>query len=278
MTYNELRAEVCALGFETEIEAEDRLLFATKRALSMLFTERPLYKILSFAKPKLTPVFKLDVLEHRGGRADSFPFNARSYSFITSGVGHYTVTDGSGSRSVEFGPEQRLHRDFLHGSGKIEFFGELFYTVYSLAFFDELYGTRREDIPLLDGIQEYRIKDYADDFLACTSLPQNERGEVIEGASVSAGFINIPSDYCGRILLKYKAVPRCSLENGDEPLLLPDGCEPLLPLLVSAYVWLDDAPEKAEYYMMLYRDGMAAVRAYNRGTVDTEYTVKDGWA
>ncbi len=278
MTYNELRSEVCALGFESDIESEERLLFAARRALNIIFTERPLYKNLSISKPKMTPIFKKEKLEHRGGEREEFEFNAKAFSFISSGVGYFTVTDELGERRWEFGTREHVHRGFLHGGGSIRFEGDYSYTVYSLALFDELYGEDITDIPLLDGFHEYKISDYVNDFLACCSAPENDSGYAIEGASVSAGVISIPESFSGRVNLRYKASPVYSGEIGDENITLPDGCEHLLPLLVSAYVWLDDDTEKSEYYMMLYREGMAAVRAYNRSAADFEYTVKDGWA
>ncbi len=278
MTYNELQREVCALGFEGELESEERLLFAARRAMNIIFTERPMYKTLTVSKPRMLPVLKIKCIEHKGGEQDSVSFCARSFSFSSYGSGSYTVTDPSGIRSCDFARDENLHRGYLHGEGKIEFKGDYFYTVYDLAFFDELYGEEINDIPVLDGSFEYRISDYTDDFLACASLPQDENGDVIEGSSVSCGIISVPTGYSGRITLKYKASPTHILGNADEDLILPDGCEHLLPLLVSAYVWLDDDTEKSDYYMMLYRDGMAAVRTFNRDALDNEYTVKDGWA
>ncbi len=277
MTYNELREEVLALGFESELESEERLRFAAKRAMNIIFTERPLYKTLMLAKPNMAPILKIEQTEHRGGTEERFEFSAKSYSFISSGAGTYTVSDAAGVRSFDFGREKKQHRGFLHGEGSISFTGDFFYTVYNLAFFDELYGESESDIPLLDGFYEYDIKSYADDFLACGSAPEDEHGIPIEGASVSAGLIKIPTDFCGRVFVKYKSAPN-ALAGGDDKLILPDGCEHLLPLLVSAYIWLDDDTEKSEYYMMLYREAMAAVRAYNRDALDGEYTVKDGWA
>ncbi len=278
MTYNELRSEVCALGFEPDIESEERLLFATNRAMNIIFTERPLYKTLSLSKPQMLPVFKTDSIEHKGSETLSLDVCGKSYSFITSGTGGYTVQDSYGTEAHEFSANEKVHKGFLHGNAKIEFFGEYFYTVYSFAVFDELYGESENDIPLLDGFYEYDVKQHAPDFLSYISSPEDELGNSIPGAEVSAGTMSIPTDYFGRIFLKYKAAPKPIGKNGDESLVLPDGCEHLLPLLVSAYVWLDDDTDKAEYYMMLYRDGMAAVRAYNRSAIDSEYTVKDGWA
>lgn len=278
MTYNDLCAEVCALGFEPEIESEDRLLFATRRAMNIIFTERPLYKTLTLSKPKMIPSLKIECIEHSGGVTDTVSASAKAYSFITCGSGSYTVTDSFEKRTYFFNANEKLHRGFLRGDGKIEFTGDYFYTVYNIALFDELYGQNEKDIPLLDGFYEYDVKEYTNDFLSYVSMPEDENGHPITGASVSGNIISIPTEYCGRVLLKYKSAPTLIQGHENENLILPDGCEYLLPLLVAAYVWLDDDTDKAEYYMMLYRDGMAAVKAYNRVGVDTAYIVKDRWA
>ena len=52
----------------------------------------------------------------------------------------------------------------------------------------------------------------------------------------------------------------------------------IVPLLAAAYVWLDDDAEKAQYYMSLYRDGMASLKLYSPRCVSTEYEDVTGWA
>ena len=124
MTYNDLCAEVCALGFEPEIESEDRLLFATRRAMNIIFTERPLYKTLTLSKPKMIPSLKIECIEHSGGVTDTVSASAKAYSFITCGSGSYTVTDSFEKRTYFFNANEKLHRGFLRGDGKIEFTGD----------------------------------------------------------------------------------------------------------------------------------------------------------
>ena len=59
---------------------------------------------------------------------------------------------------------------------------------------------------------------------------------------------------------------------------IPSELEHLVALVTASYVWLDDDPEKAQYYMSLYREGMSALKIYTRRAVDTAFTDATGWA
>lgn len=277
MTYNDLRAEVAALGFESEIELSNDLLRATQRALRMIFTERPLYKTVQFFQNSIKPIIKIESLAHCGGVTDSVSFNAKAYSFRTTGEGTYTIVDGSEKRTVDFSGIESLHKGFLYGNGTLEFLGAYSYTVYDLAIFDEILSSDEKDIPVLCDFIEYDVKSYAGDFLTYSSPPENELGIPIPNASVCGGKMRIPVDYTGKIRLLYKAAPTSISGDGDEDIILPDGCEHLLALVVAAFVWLDDDGEKAQYYMNLYREAMAAVKFYDRAGVNPSYQDVIGW-
>ena len=63
----------------------------------------------------------------------------------------------------------------------------------------------------------------------------------------------------------------------DAPLDIPSGAAHLLSLLVAAFIWLDDDAEKAQYYMALYRDGLAAYKYRQLSQRDKKYHT-NGWA
>ena len=278
MTYKDLCAEIAALGFETEIDSEERMLTAVNRALMLIYTERPTYERISIFKPGITPVTKIGDFSHKGGDTDSFSYNARAYSFKTCGTGKYKICEGEKEEIFEFSQNSTLHRGFLHGKGTIEFFGEYSFSVYDLVLFDEIYGASPEDIPALSGYTEYKIRDIAPDFLSCVYAPTDEHGISIVNATVRGGIMRIPDAYHGRINLVYKKAPRNMMGNPDDEVTVPVGCEHLLALLAASYVWLDDDPEKSQYYMSLYREAMSAVKYYDRAHIDNSYHVTDGWA
>lgn len=278
MTYKELCAEIAALGFETELDSQERISSAVNRALMLIYTERPLYSKISIFKPPISSATRVGDFSHKGGTTDSFSYNARAFSFRTSGIGKYKICEGMREEIFEFSQNSELHRGFLHGEGRIDFVGEYSFSVYDFVFFDEIYGSALGDIPTLSGYTEYKIKDYAEDFLAFVSEPTDEDGKSIDGSSVRGGIMRVPDGYFGKINLIYKKSPKKILGNPDEDIVLPDGCEHLLALLAASYVWLDDDADKAQYYMSLYREAMSAVKYYGRAHVDNSYHVIDGWA
>ena len=278
MTYKELCAEITALGFETEIDSQERLLSSINRALMMIYTERPLYANISIFKPPITQASKIADFTHRGGKTDSFSYNARAFSFRTSGIGKYNISEGEKEQMFEFSQNSELHRGFLHGIGRIDFVGDYSFSVFDFAFFDEIYGESYENIPTLSGYTEYNLINFADDFMAFVFQPTDENGKNIAGASVRGGIMKIPDSYVGKINLIYKKAPKKLLGNTDEEIVLPDGCEHLLALLSASYVWLDDDPDKAQYYMSLYREAMSAVKYYDRSHIDNSYHITNGWA
>ena len=58
---------------------------------------------------------------------------------------------------------------------------------------------------------------------------------------------------------------------------MPEETRELLPLLVASYLWLDDDPEKAEYYRALYADGINILRRNVFRRLDNVYKT-NGWA
>ena len=281
MTYNDLCNEIISLGFETELESGERVLSAVNRALMTIFTERPLYKELTFFSRQITPMIEHEVIHHKGGEKVliSYSDEAKAYSFRTDGKGRYAVVLRSESgKTFDFSKSGELHRGFLEGAGAIFLIGDYSYTAYNFAIFDELFGDKVEDIPVISDYLKFKMSDYCDDFLSFVSLPTDEEGKEITDAQLNGGVMSIPRSYTGKIQLVYKSAPKTLSGNPNEEIILPVGCEHLPALLASAYVWLDDDAEKAQYYMSLYREAMSAVKYYGKDISNGAYYDVNGWA
>jgi len=174
----------------------------------------------------------------------------------------FEISDESGTRNVNFSGNDGLHRGFIHGSGELLFKGDYSYTVSNLALYDELFGPSVEDIPIAASHIEYNVKGYVNDFLSFVLPPKDSSGRDIKGASVRGSTVSIPCEYEGDVTILYKKAASEPSGAPDEEITVPDGCEHLLPLIVAAYVWLDDDAERSQYYMSLYREGMSAVKYY----------------
>ena len=80
-------------------------------------------------------------------------------------------------------------------------------------------------------------------------------------------------------MLKYRCKPLFDIDTElDGELDIDPECEHLLALLSASYIWLDDDAEKAQYYMSLYREGMASLKLYSTRCVNAEYEDVTGWA
>ena len=278
MTYKDLCEQITALGFESELESEERVLNAANRAIMTIFTERPLYKKLTLYKHRITPIEQTAAINHVGGEDVTLTYDgAKAYSFKTCGAGRCVITENGTDTSIEFSESAEVHRGFLHGSGAMRFTGEYSYTIYDIAIFGEIFSGKTEDIPTLSDFFEYEMKKYCDDFLSFSSAPTDAYGMAIDGALLQGGVMSSPEDYFGKISLTYKSAPKKLTGNLDEEISLPLGCEHLPALLASAYVWLDDDADKAQYYMSLYREAMSAVKYYGREKIDGKYRDVNGW-
>ena len=277
MTYNDLCEEVKALGFEEELESSTRTFFAANRALRAIYTERPVYDTLTIYRADVQPYIRIDRIDHKGGECDTISFNARAYSFKSSGNGDFVINDAGGERTVSFSGNGTLHKGFLYGEGKISFMGEYAFSIFDISLFDDVLSESIEDIPSVDGFVKYNAERFVKNFLSFVSLPTDENGSVIKNSSALGNTLRIPYGFSGRINATYKVCPRLS-EDPSEEIPIPVGCDHLLPLLTAAYVWLDDDEEKSRYYMSLYREGLAAAKFYDRSLLNATYNETNGWA
>ena len=278
MTYNELKAQVASLGFERTVADDDGLRRALLRGLDTLFTDLPEVRVkrIYISAPKLTNVYK--VVEHSGTQTELYTLVGTAFSFRPHGDGAYTLTDGESVTRVNFYASDGVVKGRLaSGGGGIRFEGDCDYTVTNLATFGGRYDAT------LGGVPEYAEKRTLDlggiipDFGGVAAVPIAVGGNMsgLE-LSVRANLLYLPFLLDGEVEVEYYRTPALPAAK-DAPLDIPRGTEHLLAFLVASFIWLDDDAEKAQYYMALYRDGIAAINARSRLERHAEY-VTDGWA
>ena len=119
----------------------------------------------------------------------------------------------------------------------------------------------------------------ANDFMMPISMPEARNGVMIPGAFVSGAALTLPRELEGDVFLLYKRKPKeISAYTANEEIDIPAFCTHLLPLLTAAYLWLDDAPDNADYYMDIYRRESTKLRRAVSPAVGAEYTNVTGWA
>ena len=278
MTLQELKNEIAALGFESELEDGGAFTFAVKRAIATIYTERGIHKTLRLYQRNPKPDFHIPTICHDGGSMNTYSLTGGAYFFRVSGNGYFTVTDRNGVREYEFNSNNSTVRGHVIGEGEISFCGNLCYTVYDFCHFTELFSEDLESI-CYGGFTEYDIRRAAPDYLGACDSARDSSGRIIEGASICSGILSVPYSYEGEIVLKYRCKPPVDMDKEDDQTIdIDPECEHLLPLLVASYVWLDDDEEKAKYYLTLYREGMAALKLYSPSCINSEYEDVTRWA
>ena len=279
MTLNDIKAEVASLGFESEIEKEDVFLVALRRALDTVYTERGVHKNVRIICNPTPPKTLYEMIIHRGNDTQSFQIEGKAYSFSVCGRGIFTVSDDFGDIEYRFDSPLAYFRGFVNGSATITFSGEFCYTVHNLCDFESLSGDKEEDIPYYSERVEYKISDYAPDFLSLLEMPTDNRQIKLDCAELCGSNLILPYSYIGEVNLKYRsAPPTVSPDEADEEIDLPRELLHLVSLLTASYVWLDDDAEKSRYYYSLYRDAMTGVKLYSTRCLNTEYKDVLRWA
>ena len=272
MTLKDIQKQVAALGFEREIDTDDSFISAVNRAFSIIYTERAIHKSMRFYRNPILPNSHIPILTHECKECISLPTSAKAYSFYVSGNAKIRISQKSGEIIRQFNSQNAKVRGFIEEGATIEFFGDFRYTVYDLATFDTLESDREEDIPFYESVAVYDLSKTASDFRSAIELPEDANGKKIENSSVCNTTLVLPYRYSGQVNLKYRAsAPVVSPDEADNEIDIPKEIEHLVPLLAAAYVWLDDDSDKAQYYMSLYREQMAAVKLYSTQCLSPEY-------
>lgn len=281
MTLGDIRGEVCALGFESEIRNGEDFIFALNRALSQIYTVIDIHSTLTFFQSAPEKRISIGKIFHTGGSVRTVNLPKGAYTFFLSGSGHYSLKDSFGVREFSFDTKRERCSGFVTEDTELSFYGDFFFSVYDLTLYPGYITGDVSEIPIGRGYSEYSIEEYAPDYLAIKDMPTDEKGNEIEGAEICCGKIRIPSSYCGEVNLTYRrSAPKITLDDHTSELDIPREAEHLVPLLTAAYVWLDDDADKAQYYMALYRENLASLKLYTRSCqrTDTAYTDLTGWA
>lgn len=275
MTYRELAEECAALGFEDDVGEDGRFLYAARRALALLNTEYPAVGEVNFFCEAVVPRESRREIFHPAGTELSVPLSGKSYSFRVGGRGSYRP---EGETPRAFDAPSVLVREYRGEAGYLLFCGDYDYTVRDFAVFDAC-PPMREEIPTLAPVRTFSLRTLAPDFLCPDGIARGEDGTPIVGASVYGDTLTLPREYHGCVTLRYRRAP--SKIASDDPagrIDVPAPAAHLLPLLTASYLWLDDEPERSQYYLNLYRTGMSALKYTGAPNRDPGYQDVLQWA
>lgn len=279
MTVKALMDEVVSLGFSDGISDERGFYFAANRAAAEIAKDRPTVKTLTVRKENLLPKKQHPTVTHPGGTDVSVPLSGGSCTFRVSGEGTYGLAREGTYGLRPFRGENVLCKLPAAAGDVLLFSGEYDYTVYDLCEYDAAPAPGRIGLCVKGEPLVLRGEEIDENFLAFTDYPMTPQGRAVPILSASPCEIRVKEDYEGQILLSYGVLPKKMAP--DEPGANIDLCPAvlsLLPLLTAAYLWLDEEPAKAQYYMGLYRSGMRSLRESDLARQYGSYQTTDHWA
>ena len=287
MTIADLYQSVAQLGFETSLEDEARFVYAANRALLQVNSLRPATGIYmlnhaplenKLVEDTFTPVEKVEDLCFEAVDAKTYYFEANG-----NGVVYVELYDEDSGVWAIIGVEEfaqsnsfssrrgfiKRDGEFVNGRVRLRFTGPYLYSIRNVALYEHLYSDSVVDIPAFEPFSRYDISSLASDFLALDKPPMKE-GDVEprilnQDYGVENGrIILLPYNSKGLYKIVYQKHPGIIPYTGDAfenttQLSLDDDLCALLPILVASYLWLEDEPEKAQFYFAIYQERAADI-------------------
>lgn len=303
MTVSELYKQVAQLGFEDVLEENSRFYYAANRAILQVASIRPaISSCVIHHKPmknlllnsSFSPQEKTEPLCFEAIDAKAFYFEADGEGIVY--VEGYDEDNGEWTelKHIELSSDKTFvpYKDFIKWDGefftgrvRLRFTGEYLYSVKSVALYRHLYSNDREDIPAYEAYTRYDISSLTRDFLSLCSPPieGEERERLNQNYDVEDGrVILLPYGVQGCYKVLYRRRPRAIVLQVDAAedtavIDLDEELCSLLPTLVASYVWVEDEPSMAQYYLTLYRE--RAIDVERRITNSAPVTIKNtsGW-
>ena len=269
MTVAQLEGAVARLGFAPSIEDGAELLRdAAARALDEVAAARPrLSRVSLWHLPARPLYFEGSQEPIMGEKTFSLP-DGLSFFLRVMGCGSFTVKRAGGRSSIysfitpEGAPPAIFGGELPPGSGELSFrFScEGSYRILTLAIYDTLFSGRPPDP---NEPTDYDLGLLFPAFGGLTEPPKTKDGRLLtEGAEGdytldNGRILRLSPHAAGDIRLTYRR--RLSLpREGELPVTEEEAA--LLPLFCAAYVYLEDDPEKAAFYLARFRDGLARLR------------------
>lgn len=307
LTFGTLKEQIRDLGFEQDDTiAEDEyrkiILSSCNRAIALInSTLKPIVDKYTISRYPLENVVSspygglFDIVPYIGN-ALTFSGTAKAYYFECDGNGTATIVDADGTRTVTmvangiFTP----YRGFLNGNSTITFSGNFAYNVRNVAMYKILTSANVIDIPAYTQNVRYDISELTKVGGKPVFMDFLDSQSVLEGNFSDNNSYSKINDYHiegnSTIVLKYDDIGQLTVWFKKRPSELtsdtPDTFEielhyivqPLVCLLASHYIWLDDEERKATLYWNEYDDLKNQIMG-NASNQQARLTIKNttGW-
>jgi hypothetical protein len=304
MRVSELYKQVAQLGFEDSLEDENRFYYAANRALLQVSTIRPAISAYVINHKPMENLIKENTFSPIE-RSEDLIFeatDAKAYYFEVDGTGslYIEAQDAASGEWVIIGAQEftsnrrfipykgfiKKDGSFTTGSVRLRFVGDYLYSVKNVAMYRHVYSNSVEDIPAYEPYTRYDISSLVPDFLSLNSPPISEddnyerlnQGYDVEGGKVI--LLPYSTEGCFKVLYRRKPTEIENDGNASEDNAIIDLDEELcsiLPILIASYVWVEDEPGMAEYYLTLYRERAMDIERRINNTAPVTIRNKNGW-
>lgn len=264
---------------EKPITLDEIVLYATRRALRRLYSRREIIRTIRLCATGQQPAVYYKDIHCANGTTITLPLKGRAYSMRIYGEGIYQINDGTSQKIVHFntGMEAQLVRGFIRNGGTIVFHGGTAFMVLDFSLYNEIYSTMGDFSPYCDSRVKFDIREIFGDFMSFIRPPTDGYGNVIEGALLYDGKLDIPSTFRGEVLLTYRTLPPTVTEDMDAVIAIPEEYSHLIPILAASYVWMEVDSEVASYYKRLFDDMLEESSANSYRQMDYTYGKGNGW-
>ncbi len=303
MRVTDLYSQVAQLGFEDSLEDDNRFYYAANRALLQVAAIRPATGVCPINHLPLRNLIDINTFAPIERTQDlSFEATeAKAYYFEAAGTGTLYIEalgDGGEWRVIKhvpfdargnFIPYKGFIKDgdeYVRGVVRMRFVGEYLYSLRNVAMYQHILSNQESDIPPYEPFVRYDIRKLTKDFLSLESPPiiedaDNER--LIAGWDLEGDSTILFSRFLrGSFRVLYRKKPRelenvgLAREDLSEIELDEELCS-LLPTLVAAYVWVEDEPSMAEYYLNLYRERAFDIERRAKNKAPAVIRNRSGW-
>lgn len=306
---------VSQLGFEDSLgdDGTTGFLYAANRALIEINSLRPRRRTTVISHK--VPTNLLFTYPEEIEKTETLTFtakNAKSFYFEVCGKGKYTISllGTEEGKSVTVKEADFEHKNFtaikgiithngafvdkatspnitFSGDVELKFEGDFDYGIRNIALYDRVYSNRAEDVVPFTNRIPYKMRDIVDDFERFDASPlEASTDKYLTGkySIENQDTILLPLECPGAYQITYihKAKPiqmdASITDSVSSPEIdLDEDLASLMPNLIAAYVWLDDEPDKAQYYYNLYTQRAIQIQNNEKDITPVLFQSVYGW-
>jgi hypothetical protein len=179
------------------------------------------------------------------------------------GEGRYTVKIKEVQKTYRFFSEATDLTVEFPEDGELIFTDDSIFCAWDIALFPGVPLPFEDAVSFTGNALLFDLKKVFSDMLYLIDIPTNINGKEIPGLGLpDSTHLTLPTSYRGVISLLYNAKAReitVDSEDGDT-VDISEELTPLLPLLISYFIWIDENPEMASLYFDEYENLSKAIK------------------